>query len=58
MATFGLKLQGYAFQMIPDVSFFDAEKKIAKMFDKDLQIFSNMLVLGYFGRHWQMLLGK
>ena len=35
MAPFGLKLWGNAFQMIPDISFFDAgEKKIDKIFDK------------------------
>ena len=28
MAPFGLKLWGHAFQMIPDISFFDVEKKI------------------------------
>ena len=33
MAPFGLKLWENAFQMIPDISFFDV-KKIAKMVDK------------------------
>ena len=43
MAPFGLKLWGNAFQMIPDISFFDVEKKSsAKFFDK---IFARIFVL-------------
>ena len=34
MAPFGLKLWENAFQMIPDISFFHAEKKSTKSFDK------------------------
>ena len=44
MAPFGLKLWGNAFQMIPDISFFDVEKNIAaKYFDKNFR--QNFLVL-------------
>ena len=32
MAPFGLKLWGNAFHMIPDISFFDVEKKYGKIF--------------------------
>ena len=32
MAPFGLKLLENAFQMIPDISFFDVEKKIKEHF--------------------------
>ena len=38
MAPFGLKLWGNAFQMIPDISFFDVEKrKLTKLFDKKIR---------------------
>ena len=33
MAPIGFKLWENAFQMMPDISFFDVEKKIAKTFD-------------------------
>ena len=37
MAPFGLKLWENAFQTIPDISFFDVEKKqLAKIFDPPL----------------------
>ena len=34
MAPFGLKLWENTFQMIPDISFFDVEKKLTKVFEK------------------------
>ena len=37
MAPFGLKLWENAFQTIPDISFFDAEKKMTIMFDKNVR---------------------
>ena len=40
MAPFGLKLWGNAFQMIPNISFFDVEKKkIGKIFRQNFIIF-------------------
>ena len=36
MAPFGLKLWENAFQTIPDISFFDVEKKMANIFDKTI----------------------
>ena len=69
MAPFGLKLLENAFQMIPDISFFDAEeKKIDKFVYKDFRLenapkncFRKLPVLEerrYFGPHQQIRLEK
>ena len=69
MAPFGLKLWENAFQMIPDISFFDAGgKKIDKIFDKNFRLknspkncFRKLPVLEerrYFGPHQQIRLEK
>ena len=62
MAPFGLKLWGNAFQMIPDISFFDAQKKWANIFDKTFpQKIGKLPVseeLWFFGRDRQMRLEK
>ena len=68
MAPFGLKLWENAFQTIPDISFFDVEKKkMAKIFDKifvkknfrrkidKLPVFAELWI---FGRNRQMRLEK
>ena len=63
MTPFGLKLWGNAFQMIPDISFFDVEKNIsAKFFDKHFRRKIGKLPvseeLWFFGRDRQMRLEK
>ena len=68
MAPFGLKLWENAFQTIPDISFFDAEKKkLTKFFDENfrqkktrrkidkLPVFAELWI---FGRNRQMRLEK
>ena len=67
MAPIGVKLRGNAFQTIPDISCFDAEKKkMAKQFDKNYQkknrrkidklpVFAELWI---FGRNRQMRLEK
>ena len=68
MAPFGLKLWENAFQTIPNISFFDAEKNfLAKIFDENfrqkkirrkidkLPVFAELWI---FGRNRQMRLEK
>ena len=62
MAPFGLKLWENAFQMIPNISFFDVEKKWATIFDKNVRRKIGKLPvseeLWFFGRDKQMRLEK
>ena len=67
MAPFGLKLWENAFQTIPNISFFDAEKILAKFIDENLRpenfrqkinklpVFAELWI---FGRNRQMRLEK
>ena len=68
MAPFGLKLWENAFQTIPNISFFDAEKIfLAKIFDENFRQKKNRRKidklpvfeeLWLFGRNWQRRLEK
>ena len=69
MAPFGFKLWENAFQMIPNISLFDAGKnKIDKIFDENFRLknlpkncFRKLLVLEerrYFGPHQEIRLEK
>ena len=63
MAPFGLKLWENAFQMIPNISFFDVETKLlAKIFNKNFRRKIGKLPvseeLWFFGRDRQMRLEK
>ena len=43
MAPFGLKLWESAFQMVPDISFVDTEKALAKLLDQNVCQHKNRL---------------